>query len=56
MTSEGVQGRYFIPCSVLFLLAISNGLLKKFDSNILFTVSVFIINILVANDILMYFM
>lgn len=56
MTSEGVQGRYFIPCSVLFLLAISNGLLKKLDNNILFTVSVFVINILVANDIFMYFM
>ena len=55
MTSEGVQGRYFIPCAALFLVALSNGLLKKFDNNLLFAVSVFVINILVANDILMFF-
>ena len=55
LTSEGVQGRYFIPCAALFLVALSNGLLKKFDNNLLFAVSVFVINILVANDILMFF-
>lgn len=56
LTAEGVQGRYFIPCAILFLLAISNGWLSKlYRYKSYFIVLALGINLLVVLDILNYF-
>ena len=57
LTSEGVQGRYFIPCALLFLIAISNSLFNKERriNNLFIFCSVLIVNILVMKDLLLYF-
>lgn len=54
--TQGVQGRYFISCIILFLLAISN---EKFSEikNIHYIYPMFavMLNVLVLKDIFMYF-
>lgn len=53
----GVQGRYFVPCALLILTALSNGLAYRFKfKRELLPLSILLINILVMKDILVYFL
>lgn len=55
--SAGVQGRYFVPCALLFLTILSNGILKHFKyKKELITLSILIIDVLALKDILVYFL
>ncbi len=55
--SAGVQGRYFVPCALLLLTILSNGILKRFKyKKELITISILIIDVLALKDILVYFL
>lgn len=56
MTSEGVQGRYFIPSLLLLPIALSNDLLKKIGYQQILMVGVIIINAVAMNGILQHFL
>ena len=52
---EGVQGRYFIPVVILFLIAISNSLLKKFKYKQLIIISaILLVNFGALFDLMQY--
>lgn len=55
--SAGVQGRYFVPCALLILTSISNGLATSFKyKREVIILSILIIDILALKDILVYFL
>lgn len=54
-TSEGVQGRYFIPALLLLPIACSNGLLKKISYQQILMIGVIAVNAVAMNGILEYF-
>lgn len=55
--SAGVQGRYFVPCALLILIAVSNGYAIYFKyKRELIIISILIIDVLALKDILVYFL
>lgn len=56
LVAQGIQGRYFVPSAILFLLSISNNLFNKLKhKEVVIIASVLLINILVLFDIVAYF-
>ncbi|OUP58973.1 hypothetical protein B5F14_07755 [Faecalitalea cylindroides] len=56
-TAMGVQGRYFVPCVLLILMSVSNGVGRKIcKKEIIVFLGVFIVNIIVFKDVIAFFM
>lgn len=53
----GVQGRYFVPCILLILMFMSNGIGRKLrNKEIIVCLSMFIINMMIFKDVMLFFL